>query len=244
MSQVSEIISIHKNVQESLLKRMGDIEAQIQSAGPAKDTVARIAEEFRAFRELVFDMLKMLRAQVIECCRSIDDLEMRSRRKAAIFQGMPELDNEDCSGLILGVINTKLGLDLPVSAIKVCHRLGASNKDHHRPILVKFSSLDDKASVWKAKTRLRGTKISIREFLTKPRQEVFSKARHHFGMRSCWTRDGNIFLKTSDGNKHRVTCLEELSPLLIQYPRAPGASQPEARHGAGVNSSKLKDARK
>ncbi|KAF9405495.1 hypothetical protein HW555_013795 [Spodoptera exigua] len=150
MSQVSEIISIHKNVQESLLKRMGDIEAQIQSAGPAKDTVARVAEEFRAFRELVFDMLKMLRAQVIECCRNIDNLEMRSRRKAAIFQGMPELDNEDCSGLILGVINTKLGLDLPVSALKVCHRLGASNKDHHRPILVKFSSLDYNASVWNA----------------------------------------------------------------------------------------------
>ncbi|KAF9410954.1 hypothetical protein HW555_010086 [Spodoptera exigua] len=244
MSQITDIITVHKNVQESLLKRMGDIEAQIQSAGSSKDTVARIAEEFRTFRELVFDMLKLLRSQVTECCRNIDGLEMRNRRKAVIFQGIPEKDKEDCSQVTLQVINAKLGQDFPMSALKVCHRLGVHNKNHHRPILVRFSSVDYKASVWRAKTRLQGTKISVKEFLTRPRQEVFVRARQHFGMRACWTQDGNIFLKASDGSKHRVICMEELSPLLDKYPSVQSVSQKVAGGGAEAHTVSLKSTRK
>ncbi|KAF9408023.1 hypothetical protein HW555_012150 [Spodoptera exigua] len=244
MSQITDIITVHKNVQESLLKKMGDIEAQIQSAGSSKDTVARIAEEFRTFRELVFDMLKLLRSQVTECCRNIDGLEMRNRRKAVVFQGIPEEDREDCSQVMLQIINGKLGQDFPVSALKVCHRLGVHNKSHHRPILVRFSSVDYKASVWRAKTRLQGTKITVKEFLTRPRQEVFVRARQHFGMRACWTQDGNIFLKASDGSKHRVVCMEELSPLLDKYPSLQSVSQKAAGGGAGAHTVSLKSTRK
>lgn len=219
MPKSKDVVTLHMNVQETLLKRMADLEGQIQSAGSAKDSLARIAEEFRTFRKFVLDMLKLLRSLITDCSRSNDDMEMRNRRKAVIFQGIPEVDREDCSSLIIETINNKLGLNLPVSAIKRCHRLGTSTKEHHRPILVKFSSLDCKALVWKAKTRLRGTKISVKEFLTKPRQEVFARARQHFGMRACWTQDGNIFLKATDGSKHRVTCLEQLNPLLDKYPK-------------------------
>ena len=221
MSQFDDIISAQKTLEDSFIRKMGELEAQIQCAGPAKDTVARVAEEFRTFRELIFSMLSLLRRQISECAKQIDGLETRHRRKALIFQGIAEAEGEVSGSVILDVVNKKLGLKgINTSSIKACHRLGVANKDHHRPILVKFSSYDDRSAVWRAKTGLKGSPISIKEFLTKTRQSVFAKARLHFSMRSCWTQDGVIVIKTPDGTKHKLTSLEELSPLLVKYPKA------------------------
>ncbi|KAF9416682.1 hypothetical protein HW555_005995 [Spodoptera exigua] len=213
MSQLAEVLSAQKSLEESFMKKMSALEAQIQTAGPAKDTVAKVAEEFRAFRELVISMLGLLRRQIGECSRQLDNIETRSRRKALIFQGIAETAGEDCTNVTLGVINNKLGLNFTKESIKVCHRLGQANSTHHRPILV-----------WRAKTGLRGSKVSVREFLTKLRQSVFGTARQHFGMRSCWTQEGAIFIKAPDGGRHKVTTLDELNPLLSKYPKAQGSS--------------------
>ncbi|KAF9411153.1 hypothetical protein HW555_010015 [Spodoptera exigua] len=156
--------------------------------------------------------------------------QTRSRRKALIIQGIAEAAGEDCTDVTLGVINTKLGLNYTKSLIKVCHRLGQANTNHHRPILVRFASIDARMSVWRAKTGFRGSKVAVREFLTKTRQSVFVTARQHFGMQSCWTQEGAIFIKASDGSRHRVTSLDELNPLLSKYPKAqdPSVGRPES----------------
>ncbi|XP_047035904.1 uncharacterized protein LOC124641759 [Helicoverpa zea] len=225
MSQLSEILSIQRSLEESFNQKMDQLGAQIQAAGPAKETVAKIAEEFRTFRELIFNMLGLLRKQIAECVLHIDGLEMRHRRKALIFQGLPEEEKEDCSSMVLGVLSSKLGLkDITAASIKVAHRLGSPSKDHARPILVRFSSSDVKSTVWKTKTRLRGTKISVKEFLTKTRQSIFAKARLHFGMRACWTQDGVIVIKASDGSRHRIVSMDELKPLLEKYPSKSNAA--------------------
>lgn len=223
MSQLDEIASAQRSLEDIFTRKMGELEAQIQCGGPAKDTVARVAEEFRTFRELVFSMLSLLRRQISECAKQTDGLETKHRRKALIFQGVAEVHGEVSSTVILDVINRKLALkSISASSIKVCHRLGVANKDHHRPILVKFSTYEDKSAVWKAKTGLKGSSISIKEFLTRTRQTIFGKARLHFGMRACWTQDGVIVLKAPDGSKHKITSFDELSPLLVKYPKIQG----------------------
>lgn len=235
MSQFAEVLAAQKTLEENFMKKMGELETQIQCAGPAKaNTVARIADEFRTFRELIFSMFGLLRSQISECAKQIDGLETRHRRKALVFQGVAEVENENCTAIILDVLNTRLALkDITTSSIKVCHRLGALSKEHHRPILVKFTSLDTKLAVWKAKTGLKGSKISVREFLTRARQSVFGKAREHFGMRACWTQDGVIFIKASDGSRHKVTSTDELLPLTTKYARVPSSTSGRSVDAAG-----------
>ncbi|CAH1647340.1 unnamed protein product [Spodoptera littoralis] len=218
-------------MEERLLARMNEINEQIKAAGPGKDTVAKIAKEFRVFRVLVYKILGTLRRQISECCKCSDEQETRHRRKDLVFMGIPKVKDEDCSKVVLEIINTRLQLNLPLSAIKASRRLGASTKDLPRPILVRFTTIGNKALVWRAKTGLRGSKISAREFLTRSRQELFVKARHHFGMRACWTQDGNIFLKTADGTKHKVKCSGDLSPLLSKYSKVVGVPKPAAGRG-------------
>ncbi|CAG9781772.1 unnamed protein product [Diatraea saccharalis] len=225
MSQLSEIMSTQRSLEESFIKKMHDLEQQIQGAGPGKETVAKVAEEFRTFRELMFNMLGLLRKQINECCMQIEAIETRHRRKALILLGVAESEKEDCKEQVCGILNSKLGLkDISRNSLTVCHRLGSSSSsntdDNHRPILIRFAQVEARTSVWRAKTGLKGTGISVREFLTKSRQAVFSKARLHFGIRSCWTQDGIIFVKSSDGKRHKVVLREELDSLIAKYPKA------------------------
>lgn len=72
------------------------------------------------------------------------------------------------------------------SSIKACHRLGVTNKVHHRPILMRILSYDVKSAVQRAEAGLKGSSISVK-FFTRTRQSIFGKARLHFGLWLLWT---------------------------------------------------------
>lgn len=233
--QLADVHATQKNLEELILSKMSEMEAQIQTASlPKSNTIAKLAEEFRGFRELVFTMLGLLKNQIQECSKLVDGLEMRSRRKALIFTGIPEDDKKDCKAHILETLHNKLSLkDISGDNITICHRLGTSNKDRPRPILVRFADVSQKASVWRAKTSLKGSSIAIKEFLTRTRQLVFSKARLHFGMRFSWTQEGVIHIKAPDGSRHKISSQAELDPLLLKYPKG-SAQPPSAARGKSL----------
>lgn len=99
---------------------MAQLEAQLHTGGTAKDTVARVAEEFRTFRELMLSMLRLLRQQISECANMVDALETRHRRKALLFLGVPEADNENCTQAVLSLVNGTMSLkEITTSSISL-----------------------------------------------------------------------------------------------------------------------------
>lgn len=236
MSQLSQIQAAQENLEDCFAKRMAELEAHLQLTGSSsKDTLAKIADEFRTFRELILGILGVLRKQINECSRLVDLAETRHRRKALLFLGIAESDGEDCAAEVLKIIQ-KMNLQ-DVSGFSSCHRIGNMSKDNHRPILVRFSSLDMRSAVWRAKSRLKGSSVSLKEFLTRSRQTVFGRARQHFGMKACWTQDGVILVKTID-TRHKLTSLDELNCLMSKYPKVSSDSKVAGRGGTGGTSSK------
>lgn len=237
MSQLAAIESAQKSLEDIFTKRMGELEAQIQCSAPAKDTVGRLAEEFRTFRALVFSMLGLIRRQIDECAKTVDMIETRHRRKALVFIGVPEVDKENCTELILGLLRSKLDLQYSASSIKSCHRLGSHKSDQKRPILVRFSSSDLRSAVWRVKTKLKGTNITVKEYLTKARQTTFARARLHFGVKGCWTQEGVIVIKVADGSRVKITSLGELEPLMLKHPKLGAANQDRVTKGSTSSSA-------
>lgn len=238
MPQLDNIEAAQKSLEECFTKRMEQLESQLHCTGPSKDTVSKVAEEFRTFRELMYSMLGLLRRQITQCSQAVDALETRHRRKALLLMGVAESDSENCSLVVLDIIKDKLHLKgYTEESFTICHRLGPRNKDHHRPILVRFRSTELRTSIWRAKTALKGSSISIREFLTKIRQTVFTKARNHYGTRACWTQDGAILIKVPDGKRLKVTSVEELSDLISKHPKAPLGTESQSRSGTKKNVS-------
>lgn len=189
------------------------------SAGTSKD-LATLASEFSTFRDIMWRMLAMLREQLQLLTSALDEQEMRSRRKVLLLHGVQEKSDEQIIHLIHGVVRDRLQLsDFQISDIDVGHRIGAK-KDKPRPILVRFKYLQAKTKVWASKTQLKGSGITITEFLTKPRQELFVAARKYFGMKSCWTADGFICIALPDKSRRKITSRPELNSLITKFPQA------------------------
>ena len=148
----------------------------------------------------------------------LDDMEQYSRRNCLLLHGLPETPNEDSTSAALDVLGSKLGIQIDISAIDRCHRVGAMRKtrtaaaavkEGPRPLIIKFVSYRNRDAVWKNKKNLKGTRLLITESLTKKRQNLLRRAKEMFGVRNCWTSDGRIVI-FNGRQKHVVTTENEL----------------------------------
>ncbi|KAF9424200.1 hypothetical protein HW555_000593 [Spodoptera exigua] len=203
---VSEMTSMFK-------QRMADFERQQSNrAGAANDNTPVLSAEFIAFRSFIMQLLSVFQQQMSFMVQSMDDMQMRSRRKILLLHGVSESDakEEDTRQ----VTRDRLKLDIKPSDIKRCHRMGRTSQKA-RPILLKLHDVDLRDNIWRGKTRCKGSGVTISEFLTKTRHSVFMAAREKFGVSQCWTREGIIFVLDSKGVRHRLIKLFISSFLIV-----------------------------
>ncbi|CAG4959489.1 unnamed protein product [Colias eurytheme] len=177
-------------------------------------TNTSLAEDFSLFRNFVVSSITLLHKQISLLFKIQDQQEMRSRRKMLLVHGIGEEKDEDSSSILIKNLSYKMpDAGLSAASISKCHRIGTSKGNKPRPILVKFRDQHIKNKVWMRKTALKNSGVTISEFLTKCRHDLFMAARQHFGVNKCWTRDGIIFVIGSNGKKHRVESSSDLNSV-------------------------------
>ncbi|RVE40669.1 hypothetical protein evm_014681 [Chilo suppressalis] len=223
MATVSAVMETQKTIEATLFARMDDFEAQLKSASPAsdgKDGILQLQSDFNAFRELVWNILSLLRQQIAQLLGTVDDMVMRHRRKFLLISGIPESEDEDLSTVVATLMKKHLGItEISTSSIKACFRLGSVTNRRVRPVVVRFVDADVRNDVWKGKTKLKGTSLVISEYLTRSRQGLFQASREHFGVRRVWTAGGNIYIKTPDGSRQQVRTPADLQLLADRHPK-------------------------
>ncbi|XP_072938677.1 uncharacterized protein [Epargyreus clarus] len=210
-----------ESVKESLVEmtelfnsRMNEFQKELKKASPAVVSTTSLASEFTSFKTFIVTALSTLQRQVEFLGREMDRAETRARRKMLLLHGVPEDDSEDTSSMVTRIVREKLNIGTFTSAsISRCHRLGRPNDKKPRPVVVKFREAPLRDKVWFAKTKLKGTGITLSEFLTKTRHAVFMEARRRHGVKQCWTRDGLIHVLAADGSRHQVDSLVRLDAI-------------------------------
>lgn len=203
------------NMHDLFDSRMANFESQLSKETTASSTSSGIASEYALFKKFVAEMLNNLQQQVDTLCCTIDDMETRSRRKMLLLHGLPEESNEDTLQLAVKVIKQHFQFDFSAEHIKRCQRLGRHISKNPRPVLVKFNNADIRNKVWFTKTVLRGTGITVSEFLTKIRHDIFMAGRDKFGVKNCWTKDGCVYIKGANNARHKVVTAKDLEKLDI-----------------------------
>lgn len=190
-------------------------ERQLQMTSPSTPDTSSLTADFSHFKSFTMSALRTLQPQVDLLARSYDSLEMHSRRKILLFHGIPEVKQEDAAVSILKVVADRLNLpEFKVESISHCYRMGRTLlSDRPRPILLKIKDASMRSKIWAVKTKLKGSGITMSEFLTKLRHDTFIAARQRYGVTKSWTRHGFIFVLGADGARHRVSCLAELDKL-------------------------------
>lgn len=139
-------------------------------------------------------------------------LEQYSRLDNIRLFGLDEKADENITNEVISLFNTKLQVEVKAEDISICHRL-RSKVDGARPVIVKFCRRSIKNNIYRVKSRLKGTKIIMREDLTKQRTIAVSDLNKRFNYKNVFTNNGNIFVKLS--NKiHRLTTLNEYKKFI------------------------------
>ncbi|CAH2055702.1 unnamed protein product, partial [Iphiclides podalirius] len=222
-----------RNLEVKFDECMLSFEAKLNAAKPS--TVQQLAAEFAQFKDMIKSALQVLKGQVAALHQITDDLDNRSRRKFLLFRGIAEGKDDDLLPAISNIVTSNLKLpskDFTIIDIKLCYRVGStSDSTRPRPVLVKFSDLSVRGKLWHSKKHLKGSGISMAEFLT-ARRRHFKEARSVLGMERCWTSEGVIFVKDIDGMKLKLTSIQQLSELTQTAGCMSRDEEPKAGRGA------------
>lgn len=131
--------------------------------------------------------------------QKLDSQEQYSRRNNIRIFGVAEVEKENIEDTILKVFNVDMKLNINPSHIDRCHRVGFKQGDNPRAIIVKFTSYKYKQLLYQNKRLLKGSKLIIKEDLTKVRVKEYRKATEMYGKNNVWTRDGLLYMKSSKG---------------------------------------------
>lgn len=180
--------------------------------------ISTLASDFAVFRDFITEAVNGLQQQIELLAKTVDSMEMRGRRSILLLHGIPERKDEDTAQVVVDTVKVRLRLDgFTTDDIKRCHRMGRSTSSSRlRPILVKLRDVTVRNNIWYDKTKLKSTGITISEFLTKSRHDLFMAARKRFGVTRCWTRDGCIYVLAPDGSRHHISSVAELNALQPQ----------------------------
>ncbi|XP_022903943.2 uncharacterized protein [Onthophagus taurus] len=133
----------------------------------------------------------------------IDRLEQYGRRNNLRLFGVKETPEENTDLVVLNIFKSYLGEELDISAIQRSHRIGKIKEKYNRAIIIKFSSYRVRSKIYSLKSQLKGTRVVIKEDLTRARADMVKELVDDYGKGRVWTMDGIIYAKNDKGTIDR-----------------------------------------
>lgn len=240
MDEITTMFSSKMKQYDADLKKFSD------GGSHSHSDIASLSREFSDFKCMIWKTISMLKSQMELFLLGLDRHETTSRRKVLLFHGIADSKEPDVSKVILQILMNQLKMtDITLDDISACHRLG-SNTSKPRPILVRFAQYKHRSLVWNAKSMMKNTKITLTEFLTKARHDVFMSARKHFGINKCWSSEGKIVILLSNNKRHKIEVMSELQALMVEHPvsqpsqvkKAKGSAQEKGQSSSATAAKK------
>ena len=228
-SQISDLVtSIVSGVLEGLNKKLDNLEKQNTDLRKENDDLAKENQE--------------LQKRVTKLESAVDTAEQYSRRNCLRISGMEEKPLENTDKFVFDIANA-IGVDLDVGDVDRSHRLGKPGtaeepRTKPRDIIVKFATYRMRNMFYKARTltKDKGYKgVFVNEDLTKSRSKLLYEARRRVKsgqLKSAWSSDGTILIKTNIDDNDVVSRVNSLSDLpgYIAPPPPSGDPAPSGSH--------------
>ena len=230
---VTTILQENQQLQQELKELKAALNANQRETEKLKTQLTKAEKANDALQKELEQVRHKLYRQIEETNRldeNYDELEQYSRKNSLEVVGVPESAYTSTEEVIIR-IGEAVDVNINPEDIEISHKLKRKNS---RPIIVKFLSHKVKSRLYKARTKLKGLKVSdifpsyataslqeqrifINENLTDYRRKLFWKANQKKKdnmIISAWTIDGKLFVKTSpEGAPIRIHGEEDLEDL-------------------------------
>ena len=208
---------------------MGNKKRKASSPLQASPSATRSERSHNDYEELR-RQLASLTKRVEELESDNDSLQQRARHACLIFSGsaLPEpTQGEHAVSLLQDLLSKHMEYQLDGAQVKAAFRLG------DRAILAEFQSSavgSDRDTLFRTKTRLRGSGLFISESLTPRRRQILRgllQLKAEMKIISVFTQSGDIFIReTSSSPPVRIPDMSAVQRLAAAVSRRPGAAQP------------------
>lgn len=149
----------------------------------------------------------------------VEELEQKIKLSQLRMYGVKEKKGENITDVVNNLLEEK-GIVEQKGDIQIvsCYRIGTvkSGSKKPRPVILKFSAEYQRNIVFYNKKKLKGSKITLTEDLTKPRYNLLLKAKEEIGKENVWSQDGNICIKFN-GQKHVIKTELELQEFIGRH---------------------------
>ncbi|KAI4461469.1 l1 transposable element-related [Holotrichia oblita] len=169
---------------------------------------ARISEHLSP---LLDAKVNTLVTEVGQLKTKLEQLEQYTRLNNLRVYGVKEGPNEDVCKLFSDICRDKLNIIIQPSEIDIIHRL-KGKEDGVRPIIVRFSSRMTKKRIFASKSRLKGTKMVIKEDLTPQRINLLKHLAKRAPPGTYWTNDCKVFLK-SKNKIYQINSVQDINDV-------------------------------
>ncbi|XP_022182669.1 uncharacterized protein LOC111042388, partial [Myzus persicae] len=155
-----------------------------------------------------------MKTQINTLESKIEFLERRLINNEIVIDGVPENKLENSYEIVKN-IGTQLNIKITDPMINDCHRVGRTQNNLTRRIVVGFTSHQDKVKILDSRKIIRNlstknigiepeVSIYIRENLTSKSSFLFKLARdfrNQYNYKFVWTKNGQIFLRKNESEK-------------------------------------------
>lgn len=132
----------------------------------------------------------------------VENINSTNRKKNIRILGVKEMAGEKPIAVVLKLFKETMKLNITEESIDQVYRIGKKREDKPRPVLVQFSNVKNRNSVFYEKKILKGTKVVILEDLTHQQTMCYKRAADIYTNKNVWTRNGRIYVKTGGQVKH------------------------------------------
>lgn len=154
-----------------------------------------------------------LKTEIEELKLEKDNMEQYNRRNNIRIFGVQEKNQENVLEVLQKLFTENLNSSVSTEDIEICHRVGTKIEKKARPILVKFKENSTRNKIYYSKKALKGTKIVIREDLSKKRIGLVKTAVEEFGHKNVWTQNGRVYV-FQNNRKHVIKDTECILSLI------------------------------
>ncbi|KAK9696368.1 hypothetical protein QE152_g31950 [Popillia japonica] len=141
----------------------------------------------------------------------LEQLAQYTRINNLRVYGVKESPNEDVCKVFGDICREKLNVVVQPSDIDVIHRL-KGKEDGVRPIIVRFTSRIVKKKVFTSKSKLKGSKIVIKEDLTPHRNNLLKHLSKRAPPGTYWTYDCKILSKSKNKIFH-INTIQDINDV-------------------------------
>jgi ribA/ribD-fused uncharacterized protein len=155
-----QIDSLKTQLNNTIDEKIGKFNDSLTAALRDNEKIKQDNTVLRLEMDSLKSNLCLLKHKLSEQNEKIIQLESHGRRENLIFSGIRQDAHENCSAKVKSVIENNMGIDPTDIRFDRCHRLGGPKP---QPIIVRFNWHEDRMRVFRAKSKLVNSSISVQE---------------------------------------------------------------------------------